>query len=206
MPCRARCLGVGLTKRFQTIFVRIQTMLISLDVARKARAERSLIKRVEPVRSIAIESIIPAHRAVPLSRSGHIRGRHPVKPGHGSVVFESLLERDVISALAAFPELDKIQTQPLTVFYNCDGVSHRYTPDLLVTLYEVPFELECLGFGLETLIECKPSGLVPMLHQELDRNFRAMLQATSTPLILLTDDDLAAGALNSSAMEVNDVH
>lgn len=145
--------------------------------------------------NIVVTHVIEAHRAVPLSYARHVCGRHPVRPGHGSIVFESLLERDVISALAQFPELICLKSQPLTVFYRANDKPYRYTPDLLVELSEVPPELECLGFELKTIIECKPSDRIKEQAVKMDRDFRAVKQADLGGVVLITDDDLQAGRM-----------
>lgn len=136
---------------------------------------------------IRITALIHEYRTVPLSYSGHARGMHPVFEGHGCISWEGLTERDMISALARFPELVKIVSQPLTVFYEADGEAYRYTPDFSIRLTEVPPELEVLGFELLTYVECKPAELVPEQRLKLDRNFRAMKLAVPEPMLLILD-------------------
>jgi hypothetical protein len=147
---------------------------------------------------ITLVSVVERHRAIPLSYGVHVRGHHPVREGHGSVAFESLGERDTITWLAGFSELVRIESQPLTVFYELDGTRHRYTPDFRVDLAEVPFELECLGFGLRTYVEFKPTWAVPRARAELDRAFRAMKLAVKAPHILITEAELGVLSEESS--------
>lgn len=139
---------------------------------------------------IVVTSVLPNHRDIPLSYGAHVRGHHPVFEGHGSIKFESLVERDAISMLARFSELVRIESQPVTIFYEEDGEAHRYTPDLRVTLSKVPFELECLGFRKSTLVECKPAGLVAHHKANLERAFRAARLAFGRIPVLLTDEDV----------------
>lgn len=160
----------------------------------KKVASRSRRQAVRSPR-IAVKAIALKARNIPLSYSGHVRGHHPVRDGHEAVQFESLTERAFIAAVASLPELVSIESQPLTIYFTADGQRRRYTPDFVVRLSEVPPALECLGFGLETYVECKPADLVPAHHDELDRNFRAMGIAVRAPMLLITDEDLASGAL-----------
>lgn len=142
-------------------------------------------------RSMAVHAVVDNFRQIPLSYSRHIRGFHPVRDGHESIGFESLLERDTITWLASFPEVRRIQSQPLTVLFQLGSENHRYTPDLKVEIDgEIPFELECLGFGAVTLIECKPAWVVPNIALELDRNARAVRLAKKSQLLLITEHDL----------------
>lgn len=160
------------------------------DVVRKSVAVAK-----HPICRMLIRSVVEAHRAVPLSYGKHIRGYHPIRPGHGRIPFESLIERDTMTALAKLPQLIKMEAQPLTVFFEADGVRHRYTPDIRVTLSEVPFELECLGFERVTLIECKPAQKLAKQRLELQRNFQAIRMAVDIPQVLILDEDLDKGLL-----------
>ena len=139
---------------------------------------------------LQIEKIKPDHRVIPPSRSHHMRGWHPVRPGHGATPFESRLECRTISALVAFPELVSVRSQPVTVTYRGDGVALRYTPDLLVTLSTVPEELTTLGFGLETYIEVKPFWRALSVADKLARQFAALRIAMKLPVVLVTELDL----------------
>lgn len=88
-----------------------------------------------------IERIEVRKRVVPPSRSCHVRGWNPVREGHPAVAFESLLECRVISALAKYPQLKSIASQPVSVTYQHLEKSVRYTTDLLVQFQSVPDEL-----------------------------------------------------------------
>ena len=137
-----------------------------------------------------IEQIKPDHRVIPPSRGHHMRGWHPVRPGHGAIAFESRLECRTISALVAFPELVRVRSQPVTVTYRDAGVALRYTPDLFVTLSSVPEELAGLGFGLETYVEVKPFGRALSTQDKLIRQFAALRSAMNLPVALFTELDL----------------
>jgi hypothetical protein len=154
------------------------------------RAAKSAIAPPAPSGRIAIKSVVPGYRKVPLSYWGHARGYHPVREGHGMVSWEGLTERDAIACLSDFDELIRIESQPATIFYQCDEEDHRYTPDFAVYLSDVPFELECLGFATVTYLECKPAWRVPLESANLDRSFRAARLAFQHPTLLITDLDL----------------
>lgn len=164
-------------------------MILVGNFSRRRKAPRTARPVTEGTSRITITGVVERHRAIPLSYGAHVRGYHPVRNGHGSVAFESLGERDTITWLAGFPELVRIESQPVTVMYDLDGVAHRYTPDFRVDLAEVPFELECLGFGLRTFVEFKPSWAVPRVRAELERAFRAMKMAIEYPHVLITEAD-----------------
>lgn len=167
-------------------------MILVGNFSRSSKAPRNPRLVAGRASRITITGVVERHRAIPLSRGAHVRGYHPVRKGHGSVAFESLGERDTITWLAGFPELVRIESQPVTVFYELDGTAHRYTPDFRVDLAEVPFELECLGFGLRTYIEFKPTWAVPGARAELDLAFRAMKLAVQAPHVLITEAELGA--------------
>ena len=137
-----------------------------------------------------IEKIKPDHRVIPPSRGHHMRGWHPVRPGHGAIAFESRLECRTISALVDFPELVGVRSQPVTVTYRDEGVALRYTPDLFVTLSSVPEELAELGFGLETYVEVKPFCRALSVQDKLVRQFAALRSAMNLPVVLFTEHDL----------------
>lgn len=59
-----------------------------------------------------------------------ITGRH----GYSGQEYESTLERDFLYLLEFDLNVDRYETQPLTITYiGNDGRVHRYTPDVLVT-------------------------------------------------------------------------
>lgn len=142
---------------------------------------------------IQVEDIAWQRRVIPLSRSSHVRGWHPVRPDHPPVPFESKIEARLISDLASFPELVRIQAQPVTVFYRYTGRGYRYTPDFLVTLSSVPHELAALGFGLETFVEVKPLRHAVNSELKLSRQFKVLRQALQHQVVLVTDWDLKLG-------------
>ena len=137
-----------------------------------------------------IQSITHQERIVPLSHRHHVRGWHPVRPGHVSIAFESKLEASIISALANYKELVEIESQPITVRYSYFGITRRYTPDLLVTFSEVPVALARLGFKKKTYVEVKPLVRAMSLIKKLRLQFAVIRKATALPIVLLTDSDL----------------
>lgn len=101
--------------------------------------------------------IIAVHchaRTIPRSRRAHIRGIHPVMPGHQATPFESLNEKYFIDLISALPGFQRIQSQPITVEYLLDGRRRQYTPDFLVDFDPVPSSL--LGYARQTFVEVKP--------------------------------------------------
>ncbi|QWP77219.1 hypothetical protein J5226_02095 [Lysobacter sp. K5869] len=137
-----------------------------------------------------IEGVVPDYRRIPLSRSTHMRGWYPVREGHPAVAFESRLECRVISVLARYPQTVLIKSQPVTIFYRHDGRAHRYTPDLLVQLSEVPLALKALGFEALTFVEVKPQRRAIEAEGTLRRQFNVVRQATGHAVALVTDWDL----------------
>lgn len=158
------------------------------------------IRRVHALRSYLVEdrvsspySLLEArrdHRLIPLSRSRHVRGWHPVRPGHGTIGFESKLERRVIDVLASYSELIRICSQPVTVTYREEDETRAYTPDFFVQLHDVPLALAELGFGSQTYVEVKPYFLALKIRDRLSRRFAVLGQATGRPVVLITDLDL----------------
>ena len=133
-------------------------------------------------------------RVIPLSRSRHVRGWHPVRPGHPSIAFESKLEAILITRLACLPELVSIRSQPVTVNYRYAGTRGRYTPDFRVELSDVPRELDRFGFSRVTYVEVKQFKRAVRAEDELSRKFAAIRSACGSPIILLTDLDLSTSS------------
>lgn len=162
-------------------------------------AERRAVRGgVTPLRApphVQVDFVSHAPRRIPVSRSAHIRGYEPIGVGRPAVAFESKLEREVIRALAKFPQLRELRAQPITIHYQCNGSACRYTPDLLVVLDEVPACLESLGFARRTLVEVKPDSRLALDGERLERHVRAVQRACAEPWVLITDGDLAAHAL-----------
>lgn len=89
----------------------------------------------------------PSTRKLRTSRRA-LTGRVVTADGEVST-FESSLERDWLMVLDLDPAVQSIEVQPFTLSYEVDGVSSRYTPDVLVrvedgktervTVYEVKF-------------------------------------------------------------------
>jgi hypothetical protein len=160
--------------------------------ARHARSLRSYLLADRLASPFCIAAVELNRRVIPLSRSRHVRGWHPVRPGHGAIGFESLLERRVIDLLATYSELIRITSQPVTVTYREDRSTRWYTPDFFVDLAEVPIELAEIGFGQRTYVEVKPYIEALNIRERLSRRFAVMTDATDLPVVLITDLDLPA--------------
>ena len=140
--------------------------------------------------NLAVTKLVVGQRVIPLSYASHVRGWHPVGPGHPSVPFESKLEASTISSLAALREFAGIQSQPVTVSYRWHNATYTYTPDLRVQLRVVPAQLRRLGFGSDTFVEVKPLKRAWCDQMALHRRFTAIRAATHLPIVLVTDHDL----------------
>jgi len=163
--------------------------------AQKAPIPTQSLKATPVVTHVAWQA-----RSIPLKK-GSIRGFHPGFPGCSAIQFESLLECNVIGRLLAYPELVSLQSQPFTVHFDIGGTKHRYTPDLLVELRQVPADLARLGFERLTVVECKPSERVDECAEMLARARAAIGEIMSAPLVIVTD-----GSLATHAWEVTHAH
>ena len=156
---------------------------------RRVHALRSYLAEDRVASPYSILGVKHEHRVIPLSRSRHVRGWHPVRPGHDAIGFESKLERHLIDALVGYSELIRVASQPVTVTYREDGRARSYTPDFLVRLHSVPFALAELGFGNRTYVEVKPYFEALKIRDRLSRRFAALAEATGHPVVLNTDLD-----------------
>lgn len=156
----------------------------------EAQILRRRIAAEESIDALSIDRVEHDRRTIPLSRSNHVRGWHPVQPGHGSVPFESRLECRVLTAFVAFDEFKGVRSQPVTVTYRHAGRKVRYTPDFHLSLSTVPAELAALGFGPETFIEVKPLWRALRLETKLSRQFAVLRAAVGCPVVLITECDL----------------
>lgn len=129
-------------------------------------------------------------RVIPVSHASHMRGWHPVRPGHPQVAFESRLESRLISALAHFPELRSIRSQPVTVLYHDGEMQRRYTPDFVVELAQVPLALRLLDFDRLTYVEVKPFEKALRQKERLASKFQALRQMTKQSVTLVTELDI----------------
>lgn len=139
-----------------------------------------------------ITEVLPARRTIPLSRSSHVCGWHPVRPGHGSIAFESGLECALIGLLGQEPDLEEVRSQPITVNYRDGERGTRYTPDLFVQFAKVPPAFKRLGFALKTFVEVKPLERAASLLDKLQLQLSVVRAATGHPAVLVTDLDLLA--------------
>jgi len=70
-----------------------------------------------------------------IRRSTHrIMGRFPSAKSGRSIHWESQLERDLVHLLEFDPSVVEYREQPVTVTYQDDGRTCRYTPDFLVRM------------------------------------------------------------------------
>ena len=69
-------------------------------------------------------------RRIPLSRRSHVTGFQPLPTG--AVEHESALERDFVTLMSWRDAEAAISSQPVTIQFDHDGASRRYTPDFLV--------------------------------------------------------------------------
>jgi len=145
-----------------------------------------------------VSEVKPRNRRIPLSRSHHVRGWHPIRPGHGSVGFESRLESRFLTVIAQVAPGLTVQSQPVTITYELQGRDRRYTPDFLVHLPTVPDPLKRLGFGLETYVEIKPLERARQLDEEWMLRL-ASLRTLGLPVTMVTDVDIAQLAMEAHA-------
>lgn len=132
----------------------------------------------------------PKRRTIPLSRQRHIIGRYAPGAGRPAIPFESHLECLAMRAIHEQAPTAEIQSQPTTLsFVHRDRV-RTYTPDLVVTMGDVPQLLRSHGFDFVTFIEIKPFKRLKYLHPLWPLIVRILRHTTGVPLIILTDRDL----------------
>lgn len=81
---------------------------------------------------IFIEELDPVRKRRIINKSRSLSGLMPSDKNNEHVWFESALERDFAILLEAHPDVSHYQEQPLTIEYDVDGKTKRYTPDFLV--------------------------------------------------------------------------
>ncbi len=74
---------------------------------------------IQPVRKIGM-----SHRS--------ITGKRSTLKNTGILQFESALERDLLTLLEYDDDIAEIGVQPMKIFYESEGFSSRYTPDVLI--------------------------------------------------------------------------
>jgi hypothetical protein len=74
---------------------------------------------------------LPQARRIPLSRRSHIIGFQWTPAG--ATFHESALERDFVTLTSFLTPAGVIQSQPVTIVFEDQGLRRRYTPDFLVT-------------------------------------------------------------------------
>jgi hypothetical protein len=65
-----------------------------------------------------------------------ITGKRPSQKTQGIHQFESTLERDYLTLLEVDEEVEKYVVQPVTIYYEVEGQTRRYTPDVAVFFKE----------------------------------------------------------------------
>lgn len=143
---------------------------------------------------LRIERVIWGVRKIPLSHGRHHIGRIVPRQGHSALAVESSEERLVALALAKRPQFQRLTSQPVTIWFNYQGRTRRYTPDFCAWFSpRAPKDLALRGAKRETFIEVKPA------HRALiDPNTWSLLRqvvwaATAIPLILLTAQSAKEG-------------
>lgn len=141
----------------------------------------------EAVHGLKIKRVTWCYRKIPLSHGRHHIGRIVPGSGHSAIMVESVEERLVAQALAQRPQCCRLTSQPVTIWFDFQGRTRRYTPDLWASFsLRAPRDLALLGAGRETFVEVKPAhraliepGMWSLLQQ-------VVWAATEMPLILLT--------------------
>ncbi len=79
-----------------------------------------------------IEELDPVRKRRIINKSRSLSGLMPSDKNGEHVWFESALERDFAILLEAHPDVSHYQEQPVTIEYDVEGKTRRYTPDFLV--------------------------------------------------------------------------
>lgn len=100
-------------------------------------------------------------RTIPLSHRSHIVGSTPV--GGATIAHESALERDFVTLVRWRDAGAGITSQPVTIGFEIDGETRRYTPDFLVAWSN----------GASDLVEIKYRADLRMMWRRLRPSFEA---------------------------------
>lgn len=65
----------------------------------------------------------------------NVTGRRPKGKGIGDAQFESSLEGDYLALLEFSPLVESFEVQPVRIWYELEGESRSYTPDVLVKFH-----------------------------------------------------------------------
>lgn len=134
---------------------------------------------------------VPNHRRIGLPRGTTVTGWYPIKPGHPAVAYEGGLERDFLSQIAMLNCVERVESQPVTVFFRCEGHQRRYTPDFFLRLASIPVGLKPLGVVTGCFyVEVKPRRFLLRSVPPLAVKFEAVRQATGLPILLFTDEEI----------------
>ena len=135
--------------------------------------------------------VVPRQRKLGLGYGGKIMGFHPVRPGHGSVPYESTLERDLLPLLGGMNCLHRVVAQPVTIHFHYYGRRFRYTPDFWVWLSVVPPGLAAIGVSITRFfVEVKPTERLAACQQDLDIKLMALRIGTGLSTILCTEMEI----------------
>ena len=109
-------------------------------------------------------------RRIPKSYTS-LTGFHGREPGSRRIGFESSLERDFVTLMLFDPDFEKIEEQPVRIFYQDadSGRRRHYTPDFLVHRKSTP----------TLLVEVKPESELERLFAELKPKFDAAHRYTA---------------------------
>ena len=117
------------------------------------------------------------------NRGGNVIGRFPSLKMERMIVFESLIERDLIYLLDFEQDVEWFAEQPLTISYRYQGKALRYTPDFHIARN-----------GRNVLVECKPEKRVHSAENQ--RKFaaaHAWCTARGWTFQVVTDTHLRSG-------------
>ena len=93
--------------------------------------------------------------------------------GEKTIMFESLLERDLLTLLEFNDSVMDVEEQPFTITYeNANGREVTYTPDFLVTFHSSPQSNSMPTHKKPMIIEVKPSGVLKKKFHELRPKFK----------------------------------
>jgi len=141
----------------------------------------------EAVHGLRIKRVTWCYRKIPLSHGRHHIGRIVPWPGHPALMVESVEERLVALALAKRPQCQRLTSQPVTIWFDYQGRTRRYTPDLCAWFSPMaPRDLALRGAGRETFVEVKPAHRALVGPDMWSLLQQVIWTATKMPLILLT--------------------
>ena len=91
-------------------------------------------------------------------------------------MFESLLERDLLTLLEFNDSVMDAEEQPFTITYeNSNGRKVTYTPDFLVTFHSLPQSSSMPTHKKPMIIEVKPSGVLKRSFMNFVQSLKLLL-------------------------------